>query len=570
MNIFFEFLFAFLLILPFLIMTYWINIQRLPTRSIVPPMALYGAVLAIVIWRVNIYQVIAVTIKGLWLSYELCWVAFWGFIFQQPFRQSRGLSVIRETIRKFAPDPRVQAILIAWFFGGFLEGVLGFAATGGLCTIMLGGLGFAPMCAIMLSIAGPITAATFNSAGTPILYGVAHGMDDPAFAAFLAHSGHTLESFLKLVTAQTAILSGITGIFVPLMLVFMMTRFFSEKPSWMRGLEMAPFAIFCGLAFVIPYVLTAIFLGPEFPSIIGSIVGGAIAMVAIKLNFLVPEKKWELPPQSTWRHDWAPTKTKFKPEALSNMPLKLAIMPFWLLTLCLVITRLPPLRGFLKGITFEWHHIFKSSISVVSEPFYMPVTWIVIAVMIVATIAFKLNTAQIRAYWMPAIIPTASMLVKAPFAVALILIYTTSSISSSSLPSMLQVFSNAVAHIPYSYVWYPFISPFIAGLATTLGTNNTFGNLIMTPIQYNLEQTLHLPTGFLVSLAAAGSCPGTMIAWRYLTSTVTVMAMLGWEGPVGRRMMIPTILYSVMLGTLGVAGVLFFNFSAFVMQHLKF
>jgi len=69
-------------------------------------------------------------------------------------------------------------------------------------------------------------------------------------------------------------------------MVVMLTRFFGQNKSWKEGFEITPFAIFAGLAFTLPYALTGIFLGPEFPSLIGALVGMAIVVPLAKRGFL--------------------------------------------------------------------------------------------------------------------------------------------------------------------------------------------------------------------------------------------------------------------------------------------
>ncbi len=56
-------------------------------------------------------------------------------------------------------------------------------------------------------------------------------------------------------------------------------------------MSIAPFALFAGLAFTIPYALTGVFLGAEFPSLIGALVGLIIVVPAAKAGFLMPKKK---------------------------------------------------------------------------------------------------------------------------------------------------------------------------------------------------------------------------------------------------------------------------------------
>ena len=87
-------------------------------------------------------------------------------------------------------------------------------------------------------------------------------------------------------------------------MVMMMTRFFGKKKSWTEGLSIAPFALFGGIAFTIPYALTGVFIGAEFPSLIGALVGLAIVTLAAKKRFLLPKDTWDFASASEWPIQW--------------------------------------------------------------------------------------------------------------------------------------------------------------------------------------------------------------------------------------------------------------------------
>ena len=94
------------------------------------------------------------------------------------------------------------------------------------------------------------------------------------------------------------------GTLMPLIMIMMMTRFFGANRSWSEGLAILPFAIFGGLAFTVPYYLTGVFLGPEFPTILGALIGMAIVTFAAKRGFLVPKKIWDFPAVAIWPANW--------------------------------------------------------------------------------------------------------------------------------------------------------------------------------------------------------------------------------------------------------------------------
>src|SRR5690606_14472488 len=128
----------------------------------------------------------------------------------------------------------------------------------------------------------------------PILVRLRGGIQHPELDAQLAASGLEYVDILNVVTANAAITHAIVGSLMPFLMVLMLTRFFGKNRSWKEGLEMFPFALFGGISFTVPYVLTGIFLGPEFPSLLGSLVGLSIVVTAAKRGFLLPKKQWAM------------------------------------------------------------------------------------------------------------------------------------------------------------------------------------------------------------------------------------------------------------------------------------
>ncbi len=104
-----------------------------------------------------------------------------------------------------------------------------------------------------------------------------------------------------------ALTHGLIGVFMPLILVTVMVRFFGENRSWREGLSIAPFALFVGVCFVVPYMLVGVFLGPEFPSLLGGLIGLAIVVPAARKGFLLPKDIWDFPPRSQWPAEWLGT-----------------------------------------------------------------------------------------------------------------------------------------------------------------------------------------------------------------------------------------------------------------------
>src|SRR5688572_25480511 len=78
------------------------------------------------------------------------------------------LAVLRRSIASISPDPRIQAVLLAFCFGTLLEALAGFGAPAAITAVMLVALGFAPIKATVLAVLGNTAAVPFGALGIPI------------------------------------------------------------------------------------------------------------------------------------------------------------------------------------------------------------------------------------------------------------------------------------------------------------------------------------------------------------------------------------------------------------------
>src|SRR5690606_3259354 len=104
--------------------------------------------------------------------------------------QSGGLQRMRQAFTNLTLDRRIQAIIIAWLFGSFIEGSAGFGTPAAVAVPLLVGLGFPAMAAVVAGMLIQCTPVSFGALGTPILVGVRDGLqNDPAVAQYAAAAG---------------------------------------------------------------------------------------------------------------------------------------------------------------------------------------------------------------------------------------------------------------------------------------------------------------------------------------------------------------------------------------------
>ncbi|MFH1066680.1 MAG: L-lactate permease [bacterium] len=557
---------AFLPLLLVPVLFYW---AQWPKAQTMPLACLSAAVIAFIFWGVEFAQVTASVVYGLLRSAEIIVYIFCALFFFQVVRLSGIHTVIRETFSRIHPDRRVQAILIAWFFGSFLESVMGFSATGAVCSLLLMGIGFPPACAAMLGLMGPMTASSFCALGMPITYGVANGLQQPSFWGQLTAAGMDMDGYLRLVTAQAAILHGIVGTFMPLGMVMFVTRYFGRNQSWREGLEVAPFALFAGLAFTVPYVLTAVFFGPEFPSLAGSLIGAALTFFVAETGVLTPSKKWDFPPENEWGLDWVVRKYhKIQPRG-SMLPL-MAWLPFLLLAVFMAVSRFPelPLAGFLKSYTLEWPSLLGTEIGIRMQPLFVPSSLCLLAVSVIGFFYLRLNVESLQHMARATMIPLWEAVLNILFVMPLMALYTYSDVNAYNNPSMLQVVASWIGSLWGSQLWGPFFMPFFSALGSFLVGNNTLCNLAFAWLQHNLSGGFDVPCTMLMALQVVGASIGNMLATHYLVGSCVAVGMLGWGGPIGRKALRLALWYALAVSVVGMILV-YFNVGEFVQRMIR-
>src|SRR5690606_16225412 len=211
---------------------------------------------------------------------------------------------------------------------------------------LLVAIGFPAMAAVLMGMLVQSTPVSFGAVGTPIIVGVNTGLDTASIGAQLVEQGSSWAQFLQLITSEVAIIHALVGTVMPLIMVMMLTRFFGQEKSWKAGLHVLPFALFAGMAFTLPYVLTGVFLGPEFPSLLGGLIGLAIVTSAARLGFLVPKQTWDFAPADKWPSEWLGT-IEMKLDQLTAKPMGTlrAWLPYVLVGALLVASRVFPEVG---------------------------------------------------------------------------------------------------------------------------------------------------------------------------------------------------------------------------------
>jgi len=268
-------------------------------KKALPLSLVLAIVVAFGVWKIDLFHIMGYSVFGFLKAMDILIIIFGAILILNTMKLSGAMTTINNGFSGITTDRRIQAIIIGFMFGAFIEGAAGFGTPAALAGPLLVGLGFPPLAAAMVALIFNSVPVPYGAVGTPISGGAMVTLEQN-----LADIGANADVFKMALTEWVAIPNAIVGIFVPLLGIMIMTKFFGKEKSIKPALAAAPFAIFAGLAFAVPYVLIASTLGPDLPSLLGAFIGLGIIILAAKNGFLMPKESWDFPPKSEWAASW--------------------------------------------------------------------------------------------------------------------------------------------------------------------------------------------------------------------------------------------------------------------------
>lgn len=552
---------ALLSLLPIISVAIFLVMLRWPASRAMPIAYIVAAGLALFVWQVSFAQVMAASVNGLIVAATLIYIIFGAILLLNTLQQSGAIATIRRGFSDITPDRRIQVIIIAWLFGSFIEGSAGFGTPAAVAVPLMVGLGFPAMAAVVAGMIIQSTPVSFGAMGTPILVGINSGLSaDPEMLQYALDRGfEDWRAFLRFIAAKVALLHAITGTFIPLIVAALMTRFFGKERSLRAGLQVWKFALFAALSMTIPYWLVATFIGPEFPSMFGGMIGLAIVVSAAKKGFLMPPKDqcWDFDTRDNWDPQWTGSQTKSEPEDTQgtvDMGIIKAWMPYVIIAALLVITRQPfidiqsVLRHASPFITWSWSNIFDSSISASFQPLWSPGT-IFILVSLLTIFLHRMRPKQFKLALgssLKTLLPASSALV---FTVPMVQVFLNTGGGGAGFEQMPIALAEGAANLAGS-AW-PYFSTFIGGIGAFVAGSNTVSNMMFSLFQFGVGERIFVDPTWVVALQAVGGASGNIICVHNVVAASAVAGLIGKEGAVIRKTLPAFIYYALFSGSLG-------------------
>ena len=226
-----------------------------------------AVLIAIIIYRMPVKLALLSSVHGaMYGFFPICWIIIAAVFLYNITVKSGQFEIIKNFMASVTSDRRLQALLIAFSFGSFLEGTAGFGTPVAITAAMMVGLGFNPLYAAGICLIANTAPVAFGGIGIPITVAAqVSGIPEMAISQMV---GRTLP---------------LLSLFVPFYLVFLMSGF-------KRSVEVFPAILVSGLSFAFFQWFSSNYMGPMLPDIIASL--ASIIGLMILLKFWKPKSIW--------------------------------------------------------------------------------------------------------------------------------------------------------------------------------------------------------------------------------------------------------------------------------------
>ena len=433
--------------------------------------------------------------------FPICWIIIGAVFLFNVTVESGQFEVIKNFMASITPDRRLQALLIAFSFGAFLEGAAGFGAPVAISAAMLVGLGFNPLYAAGLCLIANTAPVAFGSVGTPII--MASRVSDIPEMAISQMVGRTLP---------------ILSIVVPFYLVFLMS-------GLKKCVEVLPAIIVSGISFAFFQWFASNYLGPMLPDVMAGI--ASIICLVVLLRY------WK--PKSVWRFREEPQQTIDSKLKYSSSQVFRAWSPFIIMTLFIVAWGLQPVKDALNSIgilKFDLPGLNNSIIKADGSPlvikpfefnyFSTPGTALLFAALIFIPLVGMTYRQGLKIYW-----ATLKQLAFPVITIAAVVGF--AFIANNSGMSITMAMALAATGS-----LFPFFSPILGWLGVFLTGSDTSSNALFCKLQATSADTIGVDPVVTVSANASGGVTGKMISPQSIAIGAAAVGLVGKESDLFR------------------------------------
>lgn len=535
---------------PIISVMLFLVLLKLPASKAMPISMVVTGLAALFIWQMDSTILAASVVEGLLSALTPLSIIFGAVFLLNTLKYSGAMDTIRAGFTNISADARVQVIIICWLFGSFIEGSAGFGTPAAIGAPLLVLLGVPPIAAAVVALIADSTSVSFGAIGLPVLFGMEQGLMENGVSmasAQIAQHGGSFVDYAQFIAMHMITIDLITGSLIPLVIVSVLTGFFGRNRSFKEGLQIWKFALFAGFAFTLPAWLINYVAGPEFPSVIGALVGMAIVIPVAKKGWLLPAKPWNDFAENDANDDKEDRAVSAEAVKFSQIA---AWSPYIIMAALLVLSRVvAPFKAWLSSFNISWTGIMGTELKASFATFYAPGIFFVL-VCIFGFFLFKMKPKAIKQSITVSCTSMLPTIISLGASVPMVKIFLNSGANASGLASMPVALADLLANTMGS-VW-GWVSPIVGIFGAFLSGSATFSNMMFSGLQFSVADNIGMNHALVLALQGIGANAGNMMCVMNVVAAATVVGMAGRESEIIRKTMPIALGYALVAGTIAV------------------
>lgn len=429
--------------------------------------------------------------------FPIGWIVLSAILLYNITLHTGKFEIVKHSIAGITDDRRLQALLIAFAFGAFIEGAAGFGTPVAVAAAVLTGLGFSPFFAGGICLLANTAPVAFGSIGIPLI---------------------TLATVTGLPLGQLS--AGVGRICAPISLIIP-AYLVLVMGGWKALRGVLPAAILCGVAFAGTQFYVSNFIGAELTDILSSL--AAIISLVVLFRFWKPKDEFHLPGDGAKQiRGYIPAGEVF-----------LAWTPFLLLVVCVLLWGAKPVKAYFDtyAIKFAWpglHNLIQRMppVSKVPSPYeaFYTFNWLSAsgtACFVSAILSAVVLRMSVRDF-LGVFGRTLKQLVFAEATIAIVLAL-----------AFVMNYSGATATMGLAFAatgaMFPFFSALLGWLGVFLTGSDTSANALFGNLQVVTAQNLGMNPVLMASANSAGGVMGKMISLQSVAVASAATSMGGGE-----------------------------------------
>ena len=459
-----------------------LGVLKMPAHKTCSFTVILTLAIAIICWRMKFIDGITATVEGMAIALWPILLVIVAALFTYNLAvETKTMDVIKKMLSSITTDKRIQVLILAWGFGGFLEAVAGYGTAVAIPASILASLGFNPLFAAVICLLANTVTTAFGALGIPVT---------------------TLATVTGLEVVHLSYVTSIQLAGFIVLIPFLLVILTEKSIKALKGV--VGITLISGITFAVPQIFIAKYLGADLPALVASICSMACTILMAKAM----NKE----------------KVETKEDKIGLKEGVLAWLPYILLCgLILIASPLVPSINSLLAKASSNIHIYTGDATSTTA-----FSWINTPGMMILIATFIAGLIQkLKFTYMLDVLKRTVIQLKTSFITIMSIVAISKIMSHSGMTSSI---SFGLCAITGSF--YPLIAPLLGAIGTFVTGSDTSANILFGALQTEAAKSLSIDPYWIAAANTAGATAGKMISPQSIAIATSATGLIGSEGKI--------------------------------------